>query len=835
MQVGDNPGRLRSVVTRSKSKFPSPSAGPTKRSHTTHIQHPAPYIRFKEQSKRVEAQVEAQLKENFKKEYAEEAEAKEDFIQKEKEIVKEIVKQPETTSANVGVDLDKANKKTLNLIVESVIKENKNEKIRAAKQPRNAMHDRRVQNATRVAEGISAQIQGLSSIPVFQDYSPDQIKDFVLKIFPDDAISVLDNFEKLSSTSQKEIVDFVILKCKAVTLNVSVDDAGVPDHVYNTLGIKSLPLLDVDGMPSSDRALMVCKPEPCPVAGVAGVAGAAGAARIAEWCCCIRSNDDFSDIADTILGQDSPFVTAHPDIQRMIGSCRSLAIAPGGDDPQGFGDPFPSVIIGSDAIVYSIGPIIDAESILGRPLIMIRIHNYKNEDYPNGIYFWVYPSFSEGGASRVFLIIGGRQFMKGPDYTLTTFIIDLLQVHINKYYAEHFVLKQGPGFSPTILSTQQEVICFFGGMIHLQTRWVHDLIAGRGLNMEAVPTGPVPPGFNRHCYTFDSSLPIKRWIVSGIDDVASPPSVVGLSPQEAHLAQQFLTDNRTFTGQRLASSFPLSCCLTTIFHKYRGPGTDVNDFFALFKRWPDTLFVQGCNVVPGVSPVGYVVAGTSSNLQGMRYNIFLEHLAPLEFVKRFKSLRLVQPIVTPDPGETFAMIGRMGRSGLLIKKRTPLGIETAELETCLMVVNLAPAAVEIYTMETTESRILNNSEKTEIIFSNLPRQLKTTIKNIIKVFFAFGPTQILKIKECFINFLQLPPDFISRNPNRNDLLMRIIIPSVKFLTSSAGEPTIAIVKDSPLYRLIRTLETGEYRHLLMSSMLDEYTGMVSFPLVIPRI
>jgi hypothetical protein len=926
MEVGDT-GRLGPVVTRSKSKHQSPSAGltttttkrprgkrdviilpttlpdpadpadpvvpfvndpdvgrrsprrvvttlapvrPTKRNLTPSSLPPSlptPLPRHVVQPLTPEQEAEL-LKEQFKKEDAEEAEARNKFIVKEKEIVKIMLEEPKTQPRlRIAVKkvMDQIRKKKMIDAVITAFQEKMAETKKVLIQEmelRNEIEikeqtNRRKRVAIDVAQSIEKEKEKPSSIPVFQEYNLMQIGDFILKQFPADAISVLDEFETLSPASRKEIVDFVILKCKAVTLNVSVDDAGVPDHVYNTLGIKSLSLLADDGMPSSARALMVCKPEPCPDA----VAGVAGAACVAEWCCCIGSNTDFSDIADTILGQDSPFVTAHPGIRDMIESCRSkihvqgmvgAAPAPGGDDPQGFGVPFPSVIIGSDLIVYSIGPIIDAESILGRPLIMIRIHNYKNEDYPNGIYFWVYPSFSEGGASRVFLIIGGRQFMKGPDYTLTTFIIDLLQVHINKYYAEHFVLKQGPGFSPTILSTQQEVICFFGGMIHLQTRWVHDLIAGRvevvsvgagvhgtKLNLgpgslPAEPLGLVPPGFNRHCYTFDSSLDIKRWIVSGIDNVESPPPL-GLSPQEAHLAEQFLNDNRRCTGQRsLASSFPLSCCLTTIFHKYGDERkTDVNDFFALFKRWPDTRFVQGCNVVPGVSPVGYVVAGTSSNLQGMRYNIFLEHLAPLEFVKRFKSLRLVQPIVTPDPGETFAMIGRMGRSGLLIKKRTLLGIETAQLETCLMVVDLAPAADEINKILKKRRRdkgpnaLIYPREQEAIILKSLPEALDITIDKISEIFFSLPPNRLTDIKKCFKMFIGLP-DCPWDNPDQ--FKHHIVIKSLDISRRNGLITSIAIIKDSPLYRLIRTLETGEYRHLIMSSMLDEYTGMVSFPL-----
>ena len=781
------------------------------------------------------------LKEQFKKEDAEKAEARNKFIVKEKEIVKIMLEEPKTQpKLRIAVNkvMDQIRKKKMIDAVITAFQEKMAETKKVLIQEmelRNEIEikeqtNRRKRVAIDLAQSIEKEKEKPSSIPVFQEYTPEQIQNFVLNIFPDDARSVLDVFETLSPASQKEIVDFIILKCKGATLNANVNEAGPADDVYNKLGIKSLPLHDVAGILSSARALVVCEP---------------------SLTSCLAA-----DVADRILIQDSPFVTAHPRIGLMINQSCDAGLVPVAaqrvddppefHDPQGFAAPFPSVTIGNDGIVYSIGPIIDAESILGRPLIMIRIHNYKNEDdYPNGIYFWVYPSCSEGGASRVFLIIGGRQFMKGPDYTLTTFIIDLLQVHINKYYTDHFVLKQGPGFRPTTLYNTQEVICFFGGMIHLQTIWVHDLIAGRvgvsvgvhgtklNLGPDSLPPGPVglvPLGFNRHCYSFDSSLPMKRWIVSGIDDVGTYRD----SAQIEFLAAQFLRDNRTFTGQRLASSFPLSCCLTTIFHKYRDLGrTDVNDFFALFKRWPDTLFVQGCNVVPGVSPVGCVVAGTSSNLQGMRYNIFLEHLAPLEFVKRFKSLRLVQPIVTPDPGEMFAMIGRMGRSGLLIKKRTLLGEQPAQVETCLMEVDLAPAVEKINAMQIERQTQKPNAliyphEQEEIILESLPVALHETIDKISEIFFSPPPNRLIDIKKCFKMFIGLQG---CPWGNQQEFKHHIVMESLDISRSLDGLiASIAIIKDSPLYRLIRTLETGVYRHLLMSSMLDEYTGMASFPL-----
>lgn len=841
-------------------------AQPTKRGVSRAIVQPEPVVQPLTAQQETEL-LQKQIKAQFLKEHAEEAKEKKDFIEKEKEIVKKILEQPERAAEAMSAATPKKptiSEPSMGAImtgVEEIKEEEKQEKIEVMRQEMEMQGKRRRGAAMSAAEllvsGKETRVD--ASIPVFQDYTPEQIRDFILTQFPPDAISVLDNFENLSPHDKNEILDFIILKYKAVTLNTPTDAPGAVDDVYNQLGIKSLSLPGnafasippTAGIASSDRALLVCEVDPlrCPTAS--------------DWCCCLSSMDtdrdsDFTEIAALIKDkkQGLPFVTANPDIQSMMARCRhddirvhvpvsgSASAAPGagagGEDPDpGFDDPFPSVIIGDKKIVYSIGPILDAEPILGRALIMVRIHNYKTQDYPNGIYFWVYPSFSEGGANRVFLIIGNGQFMKGPDYTLTTFILDLLQVHINKYYTKHFVNKQGPGFIPTTLLNQQDVVCFFGGMRHLQSLWVHDLIEGRGVNLRPNPLGPIPPGFNRHCYKFGSSLhgPVRTWLKNGIPDVESS---FNYSNEASFFATQFCAENQTYTGQRVYNSFPLSCCLTTIFHKFRDVRkTDVNDFFALLKRWPDTLFVQGSEVVPGVSPLGCVIAGTPTNIAGLRYNIFIEHLAPLLFVKKFKSLRLVPPISTPETGQQFTMVGRMGRRRFLTKKLTLLGTQDVE-ETCLMVVDLEPAAAEIRRLQNERGphAVIDELQQAPIIFRSLPPALQTTINKISEIFFNPGlfpllsPRQHDKIKLCFKSFLGMR--FDSRSPD--ELKRYIIMQGVELARDGSG--SIAIAKDamsrvSPLYRLIRTLETGIYRHLIMSSILDDYTHMPSYPLNIP--
>jgi hypothetical protein len=811
-----------------------------------------------------------QEKSDFLKQQADDAEAKKKFLEKEKKIVQEILKKPEEEHISASPATRNSSIAAIMRRLEEKKEEEERKKTEEMNQKMEIQKEileretkskiRKDEAVTSLAEDLEAEKKKehhADNIPIFQDYNTDQIKDFILSQFPPDAISVLDDFVTLSEDDKKEILDFIILKYKAVTLN-AVEDLPGPNSKYNEVGINSLRLSSDSppAMVSRYRALLVCEVDPlkCPPGS--------------EWCCCLRRDAEFHDIAELIKNQGRPFVAANPDIQSMIQVCENasapagaqwLVSAPGALAPAaGFNDPFPSVIIGDEKVVYSIGPIIDAEPILGRPMIMVRIHNYKTGDYPDGIYFWTYPSFSEGGVNRVFLTIDGGQYMKGPDYILTTSILDLLQVPINKYYKIYFVDMQGFGLSfiPTILHTQQEIVCFFGGMIHLQSIWVHDLIAGRGVNLRPGPLGPVPAGFNRHCYRFDISQHknITAWLDSGIPDVVG--SSFTYSEPAKLLATQFCKENKVNTGKDLTSSFPLSCCLTTVFHKYRGlHKTSVRDFFALFREWPRTLFAQGSKVVPGVSPVVCGVVGTPTPLDCLSYNQLIEYLAPSVFVTKIKSLRLVPPISTFQTGVPFTMFGRMGRKGILVRQEGFSGSIEDHPETCLMEVDskLNDAAIEIYNKQgelPKDSKgdiVLDTDIVADIIFKHLPEALQTTIRKIISVFFPepqlLGsvpvPPASPKVELCFKSFLGIRHDVTSRDAQ--ELKRRIIRESVKISPiTGGGGYSIVTFKDNqwharPLYRLIRTLELGIYRDLIMSSMFDKYTGISSYPLNLPMI
>jgi hypothetical protein len=293
-------------------------------------------------------------------------------------------------------------------------------------------------------------------------------------------------------------------------------------------------------------------------------------------------------------------------------------------------------------------------------------------------------------------------------------------------------------------------------------------------------------------------------------------------------AEEFGTENQRYRKGPYTSSFPLCCCVTTILDKFED-SDPVNDFFKLFSKWNKTLFIQGCSKVPGVSPVVAVVTGFSSNVRGMRYNPFIEHLTTPEVAKRFIQKRLVPPITTPETGEQFPSVGMVSRTGSFLHKEVKFGTQVTVEQRPLLIVDLTLASIQIMQMQSQRGPLgLTDLEKTNIVFQFLPKPMKTTIEKIIDIFFnrALYPktpeSELQKIQLCFRCFLG-----ISNNPpSSDDLKQYIITTSLQFLTDGS----IAIIPDSPLFRLTRTIDSGIYRNIVMSSIFDEYTQMPTFPL-----
>jgi hypothetical protein len=185
------------------------------------------------------------------------------------------------------------------------------------------------------------------------------------------------------------------------------------------------------------------------------------------------------------------------------------------------------------------------------------------------------------------------------------------------------------------------------------------------------------------------------------------------------------------------------------------------------------------------------------------------------------------------------MFQRRGRKGkFLTRKLTTDGrIENVE-ETSLMEVDLTLAVQELNQMQIQRgpNAVITRLQQAVIIFRKLPQALRATINNISAI--LVGPPPDTEVQVCFKKFIGLTGIFMSEQ----DLKERIIMESVNFSIDRDRTTIldITIAKDvirggygqriSPLYRIIRTLESGIYRHLLMSSMLDECTGMKSYPL-----
>jgi hypothetical protein len=166
---------------------------------------------------------------------------------------------------------------------------------------------------------------------------------------------------------------------------------------------------------------------------------------------------------------------------------------------------------------------------------------------------------------------------------------------------------------------------------------------------------------------------------------------------------------------------------------------------------------------------------------------------------------------------------------------------------------LNDAAIEIYNKQRELPKdskgdiVLDTDIVADIIFKHLPEALQTTIRKIISVFFPepqlLGsvpvPPASPKVELCFKSFLGIRHDVTSRDAQ--ELKRRIIRESVKISPiTGGGGYSIVTFKDNqwharPLYRLIRTLELGIYRDLIMSSMFDKYTEISSYPLNLPMI
>ena len=476
------------------------------------------------------------------------------------------------------------------------------------------------------------------------------------------------------------------------------------------------------------------------------------------------------------------------DFTNKVGPRVSIPYIPANYPPNPFPDPdwsapFPSVMIGQKRLLYSIGPILFDNKLFGRPLIMIRLHNYKTDKHPDGIYFWVYPSFSESGLARVYFTIDGGMILKGIDYTITTFILEFLQVEINKYYVKHYISKLPNNFFPTKLTTRLQILDFFGEMIHLQDQWVYDFLCGLGRIQSPYVRdhAPIPPDFNRHCYVFYSN-PLQAISAPGCPPfypdnesnlhlVALLPGAPHYTPTKIKMLQQcvshgitlseirqdrlktkreeeiftsFISMNAKYRGESNSCTFPLRLCLSTTMDKIILPSPDgvarPQHFSSdhIFSHWLFTQWVQGCRDLGrcSISPVIIVIAGVTTKLPDLLYNQHFDSVDyPKILTKQYSASRLVTVSETHTDGQKYKF-RRYLRSG-------------ADFNPDVDLIALDP---RIYPRGGFAS--ITDVQKIAK-FNLLPSAIKTSVKLMVDLFCNPDPVYD-KVRVSFIKLLRIP-------------------------------------------------------------------------------
>lgn len=506
------------------------------------------------------------------------------------------------------------------------------------------------------------------------------------------------------------------------------------------------------------------------------------------------------------------------DFTNKVGPRVSIPYIPANYPPPTFPDPdwsapFPSVMIGGKRLLYSIGPILFDDHLFGRPLIMIRLHNYKTAQHPDGIYFWVYPSFSESGLGRVYFTIDGGMILKGIDYTITTFVLEFLQVEINRYYVRHYVNKLPNGFFPTKLTTPLQILNFFGEMIHLQHQWVYDFLCGLGI----IPSpyvrdhAPIPPDFNRHCYVFYSN-PCRALAAPPAPPAPPPsfppfypddPSSLQLAPlvgqnysptrintlrqcvshgidlalikqerwrtqREDEIFASFMTMNATYRGDNAQCTFPLRLCISTVMDKIlvpvAGGGVQQQRLFSqnVVSDWPFTQWVQGCRDLGrcSISPVIVTIAGVTPDLKDLAYNseLAVDGFAPKILAKQYLDGRLVTTTVTQNEEEEYQLSMRQLRSGTVFNRDVHFITFDPEIGT------LPPLS----RFATPDGNFSAEGRRQYMIgrFALLPRAIKMSVERMADLFCDSNPVYN-NVKVSFERLLRIP----SRGERSSSLLM----------------------------------------------------------------
>ncbi len=402
--------------------------------------------------------------------------------------------------------------------------------------------------------------------------------------------------------------------------------------------------------------------------------------------------------------------------------------------------PFNCYSIGN--YLYSIGPMIidPANDHIGRNLIMIRVLNYKNHIYPHGIYFWVYPSSSEGGLNRIFFKlpggITGATYIKGTDY-FSLSEEALLEAPISSF---SIFAQSKP---PTVIDSYETFVCFLGNMTHLQKQNISDYL-------------PRANVVNRHCYQINMDA------LSGLFSPNDP----NVTPEQTskmffrHIFDNGFNNNYTYNVRGNVYSFAPTSPITfqticePLQHLDPQPTTlgwipklldqnlqpvssfscfysdqPVNNFESLIRSWSKTKTVQGIDIHNYPHPNVCTLTGWMADILGNRGNSFLPYMAPASIVKLLPNLP-IEILQTYSRYETEVKL--QGDSTRNRKQYNP------------------------------ETHVLNP----EVLQGDQGTVLTTRLQNIIKkiaAFFNLQPTNLdpkihKHLKVCLFTFLGINPD-----------------------------------------------------------------------------
>lgn len=420
--------------------------------------------------------------------------------------------------------------------------------------------------------------------------------------------------------------------------------------------------------------------------------------------------------------------------------------------------PFPCYSVGN--YLYSIGPMIvdPYGNHIGRDLIMIRVLNYKNHIYPQGIYFWVYPSSSEGGLSRIFFKLpgGGSTYIKGTDY------FSLSEVAVLESAINEFSIMAQRNAPITTISSYDDFVNFLNIIPHLQTsdiakylpsitvsnRYCYQLNL---INEDIKQNFKEKPRFGHVITRTEQSIRFFRYIFdNGFADSYNP---------------EFSPANKYFITQlkSLSLEYQPVCYFSGVWippPKLQS-GT-IQNFYWLFQNCENTQTLCSIPPSPLPHPNVFTLTGALSYVVGHRGNSFLHNMVsrrPYDKNRSSVVIRLLPPLPIvrlPTFGDDHtqeSMASRTSRNRTEVNPviyRDVLNFQSDETGQLEITAPIHTVLLNIRTLLMTIDGLLN---------SNSTPTLKI---------------ELSKLKSCILTFLGLPETYDTTSINNDDEFLDFI-------------------------------------------------------------